>query len=89
MMLVFAESGHPIFRLQAQCPEVDSEAKYMEHCRYTIVPIWKRLKTIFRIIISVNQLSLHGAVAEMCEEYETLHDRTLWEDNRVPHSYQA
>ena len=25
---------------------------------------------------SVNQLSLYGAVAEMCEEYETFHDRT-------------
>ena len=28
------------------------------------------------MIISVNQLSLYGAVAEMCEEYETFHDRT-------------
>ena len=33
-------------------------------------------ETIFRIIVSVNQPSLYGAVAEMCEEYETLHDRT-------------
>ena len=31
----------------------------------------------FRKIISVNQLSLYGLVAEMCEEYETLHDRTV------------
>ena len=30
----------------------------------------------FRTIVSVNQLSLYGAVAEMCEEYETFHDRT-------------
>ena len=34
------------------------------------------IETIFRIIISVNQLSLYGAVAEICEEYETLHERT-------------
>ena len=47
----------------------------MGNCRYTTVPIWKRLR-LFRIIVSVNQLSLYGAVAEMCEEYETLHDRT-------------
>ena len=33
--------------------------------------------TMFRIFVSANQLSLHGAVAEMCEEYETLHDRTV------------
>ena len=32
--------------------------------------------TIFRIIVSVNQLSLYGAVAEICEEYESLHERT-------------
>ena len=34
------------------------------------------IETIFRIIVSANQLSLHGTVAEMCEEYETLHDRS-------------
>ena len=33
------------------------------------------IETIFRTIVSANQLSLYGAVAEMCEEYETLHDR--------------
>ena len=30
------------------------------------------IETIFRIIVSANQLSFYGAVAEMCEEYETL-----------------
>ena len=39
-------------------------------------PIWKRLRLFFRKIVSANQLSLYGAVAEMCEEYETLHDRS-------------
>ena len=34
------------------------------------------IETIFRIIVSPNQLSLCGAVAEMCEEYEFLHERT-------------
>ena len=34
------------------------------------------IETMFRIIVSVNQLSLYGTVAEMCEEYETLHDRS-------------
>ena len=57
------------------CPEVDSKAKAMENCRYTTIPIWKRLRLFFRIIISVNQLSLCGAVAEMCEECESCHDR--------------
>ena len=33
------------------------------------------IETIFRKIVSANQLSLYGAVAEMCEEYESVHDR--------------
>ena len=33
------------------------------------------VETVFRTIISVNQLSIYGAVSDMCEEY-TCHDRT-------------
>ena len=47
----------------------------MENCRYTIAADLETIET--RIVASVNQLSLYGAVAEMCEEYETLHDRTV------------
>ena len=39
--------------------------------------VQEKIETILCIIISVNQLSLYGAVAEICEEYETLHDRTV------------
>ena len=35
------------------------------------------ITTVFRTITSVNQLSLYGAVAEICEEYESFHDRTV------------
>ena len=34
------------------------------------------IETIFRIIVSANQHSLYGAVAEICEEYESRHERT-------------
>ena len=34
------------------------------------------IETVFRTIISVNQLSIYGAVAEMCEECDSCHDRT-------------
>ena len=34
------------------------------------------IETIFRIIVSANQLSLYGVVANMCEESESLHDRS-------------
>ena len=33
--------------LRAHCPEVDSEAKDTENCRYTMQPIWKRLRLFF------------------------------------------
>ena len=62
--------------LRLHCPEVNSKAKDMVNCRFTLQRTWKRLKHFFRIIVSANQLSLYGAVAEMCEEYESLHERT-------------
>ena len=44
--------------------------------RFTMQPTRKRL-IIFPLIVSGNQLSLHGAVAEICEEYESLHETTV------------
>ena len=35
-----------------------------------------RLKLFFLTIISVNQLSIYGAVSDLCEECETCHVRT-------------
>ena len=34
------------------------------------------IEAIFRIIVSANQRSLYGAVADMCEEYESFHQRS-------------
>ena len=34
------------------------------------------IETIFRIIVFANQLSLYRAVANMCEEFESLPDRS-------------
>ena len=33
-------------------------------------------ETFFRMIVSANQLRLYGAVQEICEDYESLHERT-------------
>ena len=76
MMLEFTESGHPIFR--ATSPLSRGRLKSKGHGKLSIhyCADLEKIETIFRIIVSVNQLSLFGAVAEMCEEYETLHDRT-------------
>ena len=58
--------------LRLHCPENNSKAKAMENCRYTIMPIWKRLRPCFAKLFLQNQLSLYGAVANMCEEYESV-----------------
>ena len=76
MLLEFAESGCPIFR--ASSPLSRGRLKSKGHGKLSIhySADLETVETIFRIIISANQLSLYGAVAEICEEYETLHERT-------------
>ena len=76
MLLEFAESGCPIFR--AASPLSRGRLKSKGHGKLSIhySADLETIETIFRIIVSANWLSLYGAVAEMCEEYETLHDRS-------------
>ena len=66
----------PIFR--AASPLSRGRLKSKGHGKLSIhyTADLETIETIFRIIISANQLSHYGAVAEMCEEYETVHDRT-------------
>ena len=67
MMLEFAESGHPIFR--ATSPLSRGRLKSKGHGKLSIhyCADLETIQTVFRTILSVNQLSLYGAVAEMCE----------------------
>ena len=74
MMLEFAESGHPFSVLQVQ--RSAQKQRRWKSVDTLLCLFGYELRLFFCIIISVNQLSLYGAVAEMCEEYETFHDRT-------------
>ena len=77
MMLKFGESGHPVFR--ATSPMSRGQLKSKGGGKLSIHKSANQdtiTTTVFRTITSVNQLSLYGAVAEMCEEYESFHDRT-------------
>ena len=76
MLLEFAESGCPIFR--ATSPLSRGRLKSKGHGKLSLhyAADVETIYTIFRIIVSANQLSLYGAIAEKCEEYETLHERT-------------
>ena len=86
MLIEFAESGCPI--LHATSPLSRGQLKSKGHGKLSIhfAAVQETLETIFRIIVSANQLSLYGAVAEMCEEYETLHDRSGRPDVVMGHS---
>ena len=76
MLLEFAESGHPIFR--ATTPLSRSNLKSKGHGKLSIhsTADYPTIATIFRIIAFANQLSLYGAVANMCEEFETHQERS-------------
>ena len=76
MLVEFAESGCPIFR--ATTPLSSGKLKSNGHGKLSthFAADQETFETVFRIIVSANQLSLYGAVANMCEECESLHDRS-------------
>ena len=78
MLLEFAESGCPIFRDTTPLSRGQLKSKGRGKLSTHYVPDQETIETIFRMIVSANQLSLYGAVAEICEEYESLHERTGW-----------
>ena len=75
-LLEFAESGHPIFR--AKIPFSRCILKSKGHGKVSIhfTADHPTIETIFRIIISANQLILYGAVAAVCEEFDNHQDRS-------------
>ena len=76
MMLKFGESGHPVFRATSPLSRGQLKSKDGGKLSSHYCADQDTITTVFRTITSVNQLSLYGAVAEMCEEYESFHDRT-------------
>ena len=74
MLLEFAESGHPTFR--ATTPLSRSKLKSKGHGKLSIhfAADEFTIDPFFCIILSVNQLSIYGAVAAICEEFESQQD---------------
>ena len=68
MMLNFAESGHPIFRATGalQRGELRSKEKGKKSIHFNGSE--ENIELILRTIISGNQLSVYGAVADLCKE---------------------
>ena len=73
MMITFAESGHPVFRATSRLSRGTLKREGGGQLSIHFCAVEGTIETVFRTITSVNQLSLNGAVAEVCEEYEAYH----------------
>ena len=74
MLLRFAESGHPTFRAATPLSRCILKSKGHGQLSIHFAADDFTIDTIFRIILSVNQLSVYGAVAALCEEFENHQD---------------
>ena len=74
MSLEFAESGHPTFC--ATTPLSRGVLKSKGHGKLSIhfTADYPTNEQVFRIIIYANQLRIYGAVATLCDEFETHQD---------------
>ena len=76
MLLEFAESGCPIFRATTPLSRGQLKSKGRGKLSIHFTADQDTIDTIYRIILSVNQLSVDGAVAAICDEYEGHQDST-------------
>ena len=76
MMTKFSESGHPVFRSTSPLSRGTLKSKGDGKLTIHFCADEGTIETVFRTIISVNQLSIYGAVSDLCEEYKSCHVRT-------------
>ena len=76
MMIKFGESGHPVFRATSPLSRGTLESKGGGKISIHFCADGETIVTVFRTIISVNQLSICGAVSDLCEEYKACQVRT-------------
>ena len=74
MLLEFAESGHPTFHATTPLSRGQLKSKGRGKLSINFAADELTSDTVFRIIISVNQLSIYGAVTAICEEFENHQD---------------
>ena len=76
MMIKFEESGHPVFRFTSPLSrgvlKRNGGGKLSKH----FCADGDTIETVFRTIISVDQLSIYGALSDLCEKCKTCHVRT-------------
>ena len=76
MMIKFGESGHPVFRATSPLSQGTPKSRESGKLKMHFCADGDTIETVFRTIISVNQLSIYGAVPHLCEEYGTCQTST-------------
>ena len=76
MMIKFGESGHPVFRATSPLSRGTLKSKGDGKLSIHFCADGGTIETVFRIIVSFNQLSIYGAVSDLCEEYKACHVKT-------------
>ena len=71
-MLNFAESGHPVFRATSALERGELRSKEKGKKSVHFNGSDETVQLILRKVISVNQLSIYGAVADLCRELARL-----------------
>ena len=77
MMIKFRESGHPVFQATSPLSRGTLRSKGGGKVSIHLCADGDTIETVFRTIIYVNQLSIHGAVSDVCEEHSTCQTRTV------------
>ena len=76
-MIKFGESGHPVFRATSPLSRGTLKSKGGGKLSTHFCPDEGTIETLFRTIISVNQVSIYGAVSFLCDEYGICQARTV------------
>ena len=76
MLIRFSESGHPVFRATSPLSRGTLQSKGGGKLSIHFCADGETIETVFRTIISVNQLSIYRAVSDVCEEYRACQART-------------
>ena len=71
-MIKFGESGHPVFRATSPLSRGTLKSRGGGKLSIHFCADGETIETVFRTIISVDQLSIYGAVSDVCEEYKSL-----------------
>ena len=75
-MMMVKFGGHPIFRATSPLSRGTLKSKGGGKISVHFCADEGTIETVFRTIISVNQLSIYGAVSDLCEEYKACQVRT-------------